>query len=180
ALRRLFSEHGILCMVSSKGEAMAWWWYGRRQVFGLLGLFVFLSTQALAANRAVEERMRKDIAFLASDECEGRGVTTRGINLAADYIASEFKHAGLKPAGADGSYFQPFTMRGASKLGSPNTLVLRGPLGQHIELKQGEDFQVLGLSGPGTVTAPLVFAGYGASAKDINYDDYRGIDVTGK
>ena len=127
------------------------WRYGlpRRQVLALAGLLIVLGAQAPAANLAVEARMRKDVTFLASDECEGRGITTKGINLAADYIAHEFKEAGLKPAGSEGSYFQPFTMRGPSKLGSPNTLVLKGPLGQRMELTQGEQFQVLGLSGSG-------------------------------
>src|SRR5262249_2198284 len=128
----------------------------------------------------VEARMRKDITFLASDECEGRGITTKGINLAADYIADQFRQAGLKPAGTGGNYFQPFTMRGSSKLESPNRLVLRGPLGQQIEFTQGTDFQVVGLSGSGKVLAPIVFAGYGATAKDVGYNDYEGIDVAGK
>src|SRR5438128_4977645 len=99
------------------------WWHGwcRRQMVALVGLLLFLGSQAPAANQAVEERMRKDITFLASDECEGRGVTTKGINLAADYIAKQFQQAGLKPVGTDGSYFQPFAMKGASSLGSPNS-----------------------------------------------------------
>jgi hypothetical protein len=143
-------------------------------------LWVIVAAQARAANEAIEARLRKDVTFLASDECEGRGITTQGINRAADYIAHEFQEAGLKPAGSEGSYFQPFTMRGPSKLGSPNTLVLHGPLGQRIELTQGEQFQVLGLSGSGKLSAPLVFAGYGMTSKDTNYDDYKGIDVTGK
>src|SRR5438477_10729569 len=145
------------------------WWHGwrRQQVLAIVGLLLLLGNQAPAANEAVEERMRKDITFLASDECEGRGVTTKGIQLAADFIAKRFQQAGLKPAGAEGSYFQPFVMRGSAKLGSPNTLVLRGPLGQQIELQQGEDFQVLGLSGSAKLTVPLVFAGYGLTAKDV-------------
>ena len=63
---------------------------------------------------ACEARLKRDVTYLASDELEGRGVTTQGINLAADYIAAEFKKAGLKPAGKDGSYFQHFTMAGAT------------------------------------------------------------------
>ena len=83
-----------------------------------------------AGNEAAEARMRKDLIFLASDECEGRGVTTKGINLAADYVANEFKKAGLKPAGVNGSYFQPFSISTGSRLASPNTVMLHGPLGQ--------------------------------------------------
>ena len=52
--------------------------------------------------------MKSDVTYLASDELEGRGPTTKGINKAADYIADEFKKAGLKPGGVDGTYFQPF------------------------------------------------------------------------
>src|SRR5687768_2739454 len=44
-----------------------------------------------AGKEVVLERMRKDIHYLASDACEGRGITTKGIHLAADYIAKEFK-----------------------------------------------------------------------------------------
>jgi hypothetical protein len=152
----------------------------RLAVIAIVGLLAFAGLRAHAENAAVEARMKKDITFLASDLCEGRGVTTKGINLAADYIANEFKQAGLKPAGEDGTYFQPFTVTGAAKLASPNTLILQGPLGQKIELKLGDSFAVLGNSGPGKVTARLVFAGYAATGKDISYDDFQGIDVAGK
>jgi hypothetical protein len=128
---------------------------------------------------ASEARLRRDITYLASDELEGRGVTTRGINLAADYIAAEFKKAGLKPGGADGSYFQPFTMAG-SVLVEPPTLQLRGPAGQKVELKPGVQFEPQGLSGSGQVSGPIVFVGYGITSKEPAYDDYDGLDVTNK
>jgi hypothetical protein len=133
-----------------------------------------------AADDPAEARLKKDVTFLASPECEGRGVNTEGINRAADYIAAEFKQAGLKPVTANPGYFQPFTMTGKAKLEGPNTLSLRGPLGQEIQLKADEHFKPLGLSGAGKLTAPVVFAGYGASAKDAGYDDFKGVDVAGK
>jgi hypothetical protein len=155
---------------------------GRQRLIRSLAVLVLLSgTVALAAENAVETRMLKDITYLASDELEGRGVSTQGINLAADYIAEQFKKAGLKPAGVDGSYFQPFTMvSGASKPNGPSFLKLRGPLGQEIDLKLGEDFQAVGMSTSGKVKAPLVFAGFGITAEKAGYDDYKGIDVAGK
>jgi Zn-dependent M28 family amino/carboxypeptidase len=146
----------------------------------LAGTLAFFSLPAQAENTEALARMKKDITFLASDLCEGRGVTTKGINLAADYIAGEFQKAGLKPAGEDGSYFQPFTMSSASTLGSPNTLVLEGPNGRKIELRHGDDFQVMGLSASGKAAAPLVFAGYAITANEVGYDDFRGIDAAGK
>src|SRR5258708_4831308 len=117
-------------------------WLTRWHAVVFVGLVAFLSTQAQATNEVAEARMRRDITYLASDECEGRGVGTKGIDLAADYIANEFKKAGLKPGGKDGSYFQPFAITGRALLKGPNAVVLHGPLGQNIELRQGTDFQV--------------------------------------
>src|SRR5262249_11149887 len=128
-----------------------------------------------------EARMRRDVTFLASDKCEGRGVDTQGIHLAADYIAGEFQKAGLKPGGPKASYFQPFSIAGGTaKLEEPATLRLVGPQGQRVELKAGEHFDVLGLSGSGKLDAPVVFAGYGITAPAVGYEDYKGLDVAGK
>jgi hypothetical protein len=144
----------------------------------------------LRSPAASEARLKKDVTYLASDELEGRGVTTHGINLAADFIAAEFKKAGLKPAGKDGSYFQPFTMPGAVLL-KPATLKLAGAGGKEIELKSGEHFQPLGVSTSGTVSGEVVFVGYGITSKapatdkqpadgSPVIDEYDGLDVAGK
>jgi Zn-dependent M28 family amino/carboxypeptidase len=145
----------------------------------LIALLLSLAAP-LAAESGSEARMRKDVTFLASDQCEGRGVTTEGINRAADYIVAEFQKAGLKPAGPNGSYFQSFTIPG-SVLGEPNTLTVKDPAGNTVDLKMNKDFEPLGLSTSGKVTAPLVFAGYGLSVESPHaYDDYQGIDAAGK
>jgi hypothetical protein len=129
--------------------------------------------------RATEERIKKDLSYLASDELEGRGPATEGINKAADYIAAEFKKAGLKPAGQGGSWFQYFTYTGGARLSQPATLTFAGPKAQTLSLKAGTDFQPIGLSHSGAVRdAEVVFAGYGISTKE--YDDYQGLDVAGK
>ena len=145
-----------------------------------LSLVSLVAGWGAAEDDPIEARMRKDITFLASDECEGRGVGTKGLDLAADYIAAQFKQSGLKPGGVNGTYFQPFPFATNAKLDGESTLTLQGPKGEKIQLKQGVDFQVLGFSAPGHVTAPLVFAGYGVTARDIDYDDYKGLDVKGK
>src|SRR5271166_1595364 len=116
-------------------------------VVSLISAGLWSGIRAQAAENPVQERMRKDIVFLASDGCEGRGITTNGINLAADYIAAEFKAAGLKPANADRGFFQPFTINGPGKLDRPNALQLKGPAGQIMDLEIDKQFQVLGLSG---------------------------------
>jgi hypothetical protein len=149
---------------------------------GLLFLIALgLGTQSGRAQEdPIVERMRKDVTFLASDECEGRGVGTKGLDKAADYIADQFAKGGLKPAGVNGTWFQPFPFTSNSQLDGVSTLVLTGPKDQKITLKQGTDFQVLGFSGSGKITTPLVFVGYGATALGIPYNDYAGVDVAGK
>src|SRR6266851_5477461 len=95
-------------------QKLPWW-----RMAALFCALIFLAQSVEAGNEAAEARMRKDVTFLASDECEGRGVTTKGINLAADFIAEEFKKAGLQPIDKDG-YFQSFSViTGAAKLDSP-------------------------------------------------------------
>jgi Peptidase family M28/PDZ domain/PA domain len=152
----------------------------------LIGAFALYATlipaaESTAAKRAESEaRLKKDIYFLASDECEGRGPTTKGIDKAADYIAGEFKKAGLKPGGPDGSYFQPFTIPGAVQ-DAPAVLKLKGPKGQEIELKEGVQFYPLAVGGAGKDTgAAVVFAGYGTAAEPLKYNDYAGLDVEDK
>ncbi|MDO8629009.1 MAG: hypothetical protein Q7R41_00815, partial [Phycisphaerales bacterium] len=54
------------------------------------------------------ERFQAHVNYLASDEREGRGVGSKGIEQAAEYIAAKFKEAGLEPAGDGGTYFQTF------------------------------------------------------------------------
>lgn len=159
-------------------------WLLQGPMFVLLGLAVAAPVHGAGAPAPVkadsEGRLRRDITFLASDGCEGRGPTTQGINRAAEYVAAEFRKAGLKPAGKDG-YFQPFTIP-ASVLLEPARLDLTGPLGQNITLHQGRQFHPMGLGHAGQATAPVVFAGYGitSTVKAMPYDDYAGLDVEDK
>ena len=127
-----------------------------------------------------EARLKKDIFFLASDECEGRGPTTKGINIAANYIATEFKKAGLKPGNPDGSYFQPFTIPGAIQ-DAPAALAFKGPKDQTLDLKEGNQFYPMALGAAGKVAdAAVFFAGYGTAAGPLKYDDYTDLNVEGK
>jgi Peptidase family M28/PDZ domain/PA domain len=128
-----------------------------------------------------EARLRRDVTYLASDECEGRGVTTEGIRKAADYIAGEFRKAGLKPGGVDGTYFQPFSIPGAVQE-APATFSIRSPKGQVVSYKQGTDFYPMGMGHAGTVNGlPAVFAGLGISNEsEPAYDDYDDLDVADK
>ncbi|MEX0713907.1 MAG: M20/M25/M40 family metallo-hydrolase [Pirellulales bacterium] len=139
-----------------------------------------------ASAEIIEKRLFEAVRYLASDELEGRGVGTKGLDLAADYIAQQFIDVGLNTRLYDGTAFQSFQVTVGSSLGGTNHVTLVGPAtdeqpgGHRIELKLGEDFTPLALGGSGVLDLPLVFAGYGITAKDLDYDDYAGLDVEGK
>lgn len=134
----------------------------------------------LASGKIDDHALRAHIKYLSDDMLEGRGTGSRGGMLAAKYIAAQFESLGLEPASPDGSYFQPVQMIGsktdpASKLG-----VKSG--GGDAEFKFGDDF-VGGSDLEQTeipVNGDLVFVGYGISAPESNWDDYKGVDVRGK
>jgi hypothetical protein len=157
----------------------------RRWLMGTaLGVLVLTGVQGPAAERTVnraesEQRLRQDITLLASDEYEGRGPLTKGIDRAAEHIAAEFKKVGLKPGGVDGSWFQPFPL-GVAILEAPSHLELTGPQGQTIRLTEGVHFSPMGIGHSGQDTGGVVFAGYGITNEKAHYDDYAGLDVTNK
>lgn len=131
-----------------------------------------------------EARLRADVGYLADDLREGRAPGTAGIDAAADYIAGVFRELGLKPApGAEG-YFQPFTIKGSAALAGDQSLSFKAK-DKEIAAKAKSDFTALALgTSAGLDGVPLVFAGYGITAKDaedkVDYDDYAGLDVKGK
>lgn len=119
-------------------------------------------------------------AFLADDLLEGRAPGTRGAQLAAKYIAAEFARLGLEPAGNQGSYFQDVTLVG-KKLNAPADLKVEGR-GQTAAFKYFDDFvPYTGLEDPSVeVAGELVFAGYGVTAPEYRWDDFKGADLKGK
>jgi hypothetical protein len=144
-------------------------------------LFVFLlAPLALyAGENAAITRLKNDLAFLAGDECEGRGPGTKGIELAADHIATVFREAGLKGAMPDGGYFQPFEIAGQVKVLPATALSFAGPEAT-VSPKLTAGFNPLRMGSDGKVAGEIVFVGFGITAPDRNYDDYAGIDVEGK
>jgi hypothetical protein len=148
--------------------------------FVALGVLVTTVTAQADMANPVVKRMRTDVTFLASDACEGRGPGTDGIDKAADYIAAGFKAAGLKGAMPDGSYFQPFLVRGSPQIGPAVGVTLTPPEGDAHQLRLNDDFQPLGLSGSGSASGPVVFVGFGITCDKPAFDDYHGLDVAGK
>ncbi len=131
------------------------------------------------ANTAIEARLRESANYLASDELEGRGLGTKGLDKAADYIAAEFKKMGLKTDLYDGTPFQSFEVTTGAKLGKPNAARLVAEE-QTIDLKLDKNFTPMTVGGSGTFDVPVIFAGYGITAEKEQYDDYADLDVKDK
>jgi len=127
------------------------------------------------------EAIKANLEFLADDALEGRRTGTRGHELAARYMAAQFAAVGLKGGMPGGSYYQKVPFRRTEILPEATSMALSGG-GKTTRLKYGIDFLLLDAhqAAQGSVSAPVVFVGYGVSAPELNYDDYAGLDVKGK
>jgi Zn-dependent M28 family amino/carboxypeptidase len=124
-------------------------------------------------------RVRADVEFLADDLLEGREAGTRGHELAARYAAAVLKSAGFAPGADDGTYFQAVPLLESTATAASMRLTING-VTTEIPLP---DQAIVGASAVRTavdVSAPVVFAGFGVTAPEFNYDDYKGLDVQGK
>ena len=102
----------------------------RRGVSGSLGVLVLTGIVVAGSSTAPKigsEKIRAHVKYLASDELEGRGMNQKGGDLAADYIAAQFKSYGLKPAGEKGTYFQRVPMVAVQTLPSTTFELFRIP-----------------------------------------------------
>lgn len=163
-----------------------------RSIFVLrYGLVIILFTVALAFTGCGKEQearydspditveeLRAHVQFLASEELNGRRTGTPGAVAASDYLVAQLKRSKIPP-GNNGQYFQRFRFTADVRLAGKNTLSVRAGEESNA-LLLNEEFRPLGFSGSATVRGPLVFAGYGITSDSLGYDDYAGIDVSGK
>jgi hypothetical protein len=122
------------------------------------------------------------VRFLSLDLLEGRGPGTRGGELAAEYIATQFALAGVEPAGDNGTYFQRVPLYAVHTVEDKTTFSLAPGNGQPINLAYGQDIVAKDQTGQSTaeIDAPIVFVGYGIDAPEYKWNDYAGVDVKGK
>lgn len=127
-----------------------------------------------------EAPLRAHLAFLSSDALEGRGTGQRGGELTVTYLETQALAAGLKPANGD-SYRQPVKIAGVRSLPQQSNLGIQAG-GQALPLQFGADW----VWGPGdakadhTLDAEMVFVGYGITAPEEGWDDFKGLDAKGK
>jgi hypothetical protein len=154
----------------------------------LAALLLFTFTQAALADPADAamstihpEAIRADMRFLSDDLLEGRGIGSRGYDIAAKFMATQFESLGLQAAGDNGTYFQSVPLRSMKVDESKSSFIIaRG--GKEETLTSRVDY-ILGADAgrPDVfVEAPIVFVGFGVTAPSQNYDDYKGIDAKGK
>src|SRR5262245_8517608 len=140
-------------------------------------VLALLAAVASAQNVPVRmENLQADLKFLCSDKLAGRLSLQSGSELAAKYIAAEFRKAGLKPAG--GEMLQKFPLVSYEPDRRRTTMRLMSG-GTSEAFQYGSQFRG-GSPREVSVRAPVVFAGYGITAPEYRYDDYAQVDASGK
>jgi hypothetical protein len=138
----------------------------------------------LAAMHSISSQIIFDyVKEMASEKYRGRLTGTPGYDAAAKWASDLFTAWKIKPAGDDGGYLQHFP--------NPYTLVLPGasltlilPAGGQDSIRKPyvyeQDFFPGSTSDSGSLTAEVIYAGYGITAPELNYDEYQDLDVKGK
>lgn len=147
-------------------------------VFLILYIFTGIYAQSDSGIKSIStQEIKEHLDFLASDGMLGRNTPSPELDSCARYIAKKFKSYGCKPI-KNNSYFQYFNVT-KNSLSEPNTFkLITGTDTIKYEIKK--DFVPVYLTANRTVTAPVIFAGYGITAPEYNYDDYANIDAKGK
>jgi hypothetical protein len=125
------------------------------------------------------DRWWAHVAFLADDKLEGRETGSDGHHKAAEYIAEQFRLAGLKPGGVNG-YLQPVSFKMRKFVEEKSSLtILRD--GKEIPVVWGDEAMLsMRIDHAPILEAPMVFVGYGLVIPEANHDDLAGVDLTGK
>ena len=136
-----------------------------------------------AQTRRIDPRAYLEhIKFLASENLEGRGNGSPGLEAAGDYVAKHFAATGLEPAGDAGTFFQRFEMITGLSIQPGNAVSLTTGRSS-VDFEIGRDYQLVSTSSdpssPGQQLS-IAFAGYGISAPSLHYDDYSALDTAGK
>jgi hypothetical protein len=135
-----------------------------------------------AAMKAIRpDAIRAHMRFLSDSLLRGRAPGTPGYEVAARYVAAQLEAAGLHPAGVNGTWYQTVPLRKSVLDDGKSSLVLITKGGEQT-LVPLKDYVQIGdlIKTDNGVEAPVVFAGFGVTAKEHDYDDYAGADVKGK
>lgn len=129
----------------------------------------------LSQSDITADDLKFHVYYLASDSLEGRGTGTSGDSMAQAHIAEAFREYGLKPAGENG-YFQYFEIVREVRADSADQLLRYGDRTFRFDL----DYRPYVFSSTDSLSAHVVFAGYGIESQNPAYSDYASVDVRGK
>ncbi len=127
------------------------------------------------------KRLSDIVRVLASDEFEGRSPGTKGEEKTVDYLIQTFRGLGLEPGGERGSWTQDVPLL-RTQMQTPRTLQFAVE-GKSRRLVQAKDIYLSTIRNSQSATikdAPIVFVGYGVTAPERQWDDFKGVDVRGK
>ncbi|MCR6626340.1 MAG: M28 family metallopeptidase [Pseudoxanthomonas sp.] len=127
------------------------------------------------------DNLSRHVRVLASAEFEGRAPATPGEEKTVAYVVDELKKAGVQPGGEQGGWTQAVPLVRAQVEGPVTATLKIGGASQ--VLSNGDDVVLQSLNPVdrvGIVDAPLVFVGYGITAPERGWDDYKGADLKGK
>ncbi|MEM6993997.1 MAG: hypothetical protein AAF721_26025 [Myxococcota bacterium] len=126
--------------------------------------------------------LRVHIQNLADDTHQGRRPGTEGGRTTEMYVEAQMKSLGLQPAGDDGSFRQRVPMRGVTLDLASAAFTVRGGTGEALPISTGSRLVATSFaaSKDWSHDGEVVFAGYGVTAPEYEWDDYAGIDVKGK
>jgi hypothetical protein len=155
-------------------------WGHAQLILAIIALSLIAGDTPTTVGTADQQRFLTDIKTLTTPAMEGRGDGTKGLTRAGHLIEQRYKSLGLQPVGNNG-FFQPFDIITGARLKSGNRLRedVHGVDIDHFHrtLKLNQDFTPLSFSANGSLQGSVVFAGYGISAPEFNYDDYAGLDT---
>ncbi|WP_404713106.1 M28 family metallopeptidase [Sphingomonas sp. MMS24-J13] len=145
-----------------------------------LALALASGASARSAGPVDPAQLSATVKTLAGDDFQGRAPGTPGETKTVDYLIGRFKALGLEPGGAGGSWTQPVPLV-RTKIGAGTIAAHMG--GAVIGYTQGKDIYVNTVRPADRIAiadAPMVFVGYGVTAPERQWDDFKGIDLHGK
>jgi len=160
---------------------MRFTWFRRVAAFAAvasLAAGLAVSERRAALYELLPERYLEHVKTLSSEGMRGRGTGMPELDQAARYVARHFKQAGLEPL-TGRSFLQPFAVTTNARLGKRNRFSY-AVQGQRSEAPFETTFMPFNFSARGEMSGQIVFAGYGITAAEYNYDDYAGLDARGK
>ena len=155
----------------------------RKMMGGVAVAAVLLSAGLASAQDFSAERISNDIRTISADAFHGRYPGSEGERMTLAWLQAQYEAMGLQPGGPNGQWLQEVTLKRFTPVAGAASASWTGPDGVSHPLTVGSDVTLRAVSNDGRASisdVPVVFAGYGITAPERNWDDYGDMDVHGK